>query len=138
MFDNTRSSHIYFAWSLEHVENMLATGKRSRGILLGILWNSYSFVSTFAGLIQQWFIIDTNTRITVFFGLYREILSEVFVPGAILPLQIEKNSWYCFHCRNMLKNYHTETKLFELSQDTNRKELKVRKKMTSLCNGFTL
>ena len=36
----------------------------------------------------------------------------------------------------MLKTYQKESNLFKLSQDTNREKLKIKKKTTSLCNGF--
>ena len=60
---------------------------------------------------------------------------------AKFPLQIEKKSYYDSYCPNTLKTYPREIKLFEFSQDANRKELKIRKSDITLqnfcCNGFS-
>ena len=73
--------------------------------------------------------------VIVFFGLYRETLPKVQVPtelprsvrwqDAIFPPQIEKEHIVVFIARICEKNYQRETKLFELSPDTNKKELKI-------------
>ena len=54
--------------------------------------------------------------------------------GGKIQVQID----YCNCCPDMLKIYQRQTKLLEFSRDTIREELKIRKKMTSLKNGFML
>ena len=69
-------------------------------------------------------------------GLYRETLPEGQVPtelprsvrwqDAIFPPQIEKEHIIVFIARICeKKKYQRETKLFQLSPDTNKKELKI-------------
>ena len=53
-----------------------------------------------------------------------------------------KMSYYCIYCPDMLKTYRRETTMFEFSRETNRKELRKRKRDVNLqclrCNGFAV